>query len=47
VNVNGSQLSGGLNIYNSSIGSTAITSAGQIHQTTGPGNTAGIYSYAR
>ena len=46
VNVNGTQTPGGLNIYNSHYGSTAITSAGQINLSSGPGNTPGMYSYA-
>jgi FecR protein len=46
VNVNGTQTPGGLNIYNSHYGSTAITSAGQINLSSGPGSTPGMYSYA-
>ena len=46
VNVNGTQIPGGLNVYNSHYGATAITSANQIHLSSGPGSTPGMYSYA-
>ena len=45
VNVNGSRISGGLNIYNSFYGLTPITSVTQVTVTTAPGTTPGIYSY--
>ncbi|MEI7534169.1 MAG: FecR family protein [Verrucomicrobiae bacterium] len=45
VNVNGSRISGGLNIYNSFYGLTPITSVTQVTVTTVPGTTPGIYSY--
>ena len=42
VQVNGTQTPGGLNIYNSSYGSTAITSASQVNHSSGPGTTPGM-----
>jgi hypothetical protein len=45
VNVNDTQIPGGLNIYNSHYGSTAITSVNQINLSSGPGSTPGIYSF--
>jgi hypothetical protein len=46
VNVNGTQIPGGLNFYNSHYGGTAITSASQVNLTSGPGSTPGLWSYA-
>jgi hypothetical protein len=45
-NVNGPVTPFELNLINDHLGGTAITSAGQIHQTGGPGVGPGIYSYA-
>jgi FecR protein len=49
-NVNGTEIPGGLNIYNSSQrtsgGIVAITSTEQITFSDGPGNSPGIYSYS-
>jgi ferric-dicitrate binding protein FerR (iron transport regulator) len=39
-------LSGGLNIYNSYIGSVPISNTSQVNASSGPGTTAGLYSYA-
>ena len=46
VQVNGTQTPGGLNIYNSWYGDTAITSASQINLSKGPGTKPGMYSYS-
>jgi FecR protein len=45
-NVNGTEILGGLNLINCSWKNTPITSASQITLSSGPGTTAGIYSYA-
>jgi hypothetical protein len=47
VNVNGPEIYGGLNLINCAWQNTPITSAGQVTLSTGPGNTPGIYSYAK
>jgi hypothetical protein len=47
VNVNGAEIYGGLNLYNCTWQNTAITSAGQVTLSSGPGNIPGIYSYAK
>jgi hypothetical protein len=46
VQVNGTQTPGGLNIYHSSYGGTAITSASQVNHSSGPGTTPGLWSYS-
>jgi hypothetical protein len=46
VNVNGTQIPGGLNLYNDSYGGTPITSASQVNLSSGPGTTPGMYSYS-
>jgi len=46
VNVNGPVTPLELNLINDHLGGTAISSAGQVHQTVGPGVGPGIYSYA-
>jgi hypothetical protein len=43
---NGPNVNGALNLHNVYYGDTAITSASQVHQTGGPGTTAGMYSYS-
>jgi hypothetical protein len=43
---NNKNVMGALNLHNVTYGGTAITSAGQVHQTGGPGTTPGMYSYA-
>jgi len=47
VQVNGPIVYGQLNLINCVWQNTPVTSAGQVTLTSGPGNTAGIYSYAR
>jgi len=47
VNVNGQEIYGGLNLYNCTWQNTPVTSASQVTLSSGPGNSPGIYSYAR
>jgi hypothetical protein len=46
-NINGPAIAGQLNLINTSIGSTAITSVGQINLASGPGSGPGIFSYKK
>ena len=47
VNVNGTEIFGGLNLINCAWQNTPVASAGQVTLSSGPGNSPGIYSYAR